>query len=44
MIQDQHNLVLLRSGAVSRVLTKIVTLDRLIDRQFKNIKLLMQAV
>ena len=34
----------LRSEAVSRVLTKIDTLDRLIDRQFKNVKLLMQAV
>ncbi|MDA9950871.1 DUF1804 family protein [Luminiphilus sp.] len=44
MVQGQHNLALLRSEAVSRVLTKIDTLDRLIDRQFKNIKLLMQAV
>ena len=44
MVQGQHNLASLRSEAVSRVLTKIDTLDRLIDRQFKNIKLLMQAV
>ena len=44
MVQGQHNLVSLRSEALSRVLTKIDTLDRLIDRQFKNIKLLMQAV
>ena len=44
MIQGQHNLVSLRSEAVSRLLAKIETLDRLIDRQFKNIKLLMQAV
>ena len=44
MIQGQYNLASLRSEAVSRVLTKIDTLDRLIDRQFKNIKLLMQAV
>ena len=44
MIQGQYNLASLRSEAVSRVLTKIDTLDRLIDRQFKNVKLLMQAV
>ena len=44
MVQGQHNLMSLRSEAVSRVLTKIETLDRLIDRQFKNVKLLMQAV
>ena len=44
MVQSQHNLMSLRSEAVSRVLTKIDTLDRLIDRQFKNVKLLMQAV
>ena len=44
MVQGQHNLMSLRSEAVSRVLTKIDTLDRLIDRQFKNIKLLMQAI
>ena len=44
MVQGQHNLASLRSDAVSRVLTKIDTLDRLIDRQFKNVKLLMQAV
>ena len=44
MIQGQYNLVSLWSEAVSRSLTKIDTLDRLIDRQFKNIKLLMQAV
>ena len=44
MIQGQYNLASLRSAAVSRVLSKIDTLDRLIDRQFKNIKLLMQAV
>ena len=40
MVQGQHNLASLRSEAVSSVLTKIDTLDRLIDRQFKNIKLL----
>ena len=44
MVQGQHNLASLRSEAVSRVLTNIDTLDRLIDRQFKNVKLLMQAV
>ena len=44
MVQGQHNLMSLRSEAVSRVLTKIDNLDRLIDRQFKNVKLLMQAV
>ena len=44
MIQGQYNLASLRSEAVSRVLTKIDTFDRLIDRQFKNIKLLMQAI
>ena len=44
MIQGQYNLASLRSEAVSRSLTKIETLDRLIDRQFKNIKLLMQAI
>ena len=44
MIQGQYNLASLRSEAESRVLTKIDTLDRLIDRQFKNVKLLMQAV
>ena len=44
MVQSQHNLMSLRTEAVSRVLTKIDTLDRLIDRQFKNVKLLMQAV
>ena len=44
MVQGQHNLMSLRSEAVSRVLSDIDTLDRLIDRQFKNIKLLMQAV
>ena len=44
MVQGQHNLASLRSEAVSRVLTKIDTLDRLIDCQFKNVKLLMQAV
>ena len=44
MVQGQHNLASLRSEAVSRVLTKIDTIDRLIDRQFKNVKLLMQAV
>ena len=42
MVQGQHNLASLRSEAVGRVLTKIDTLDRLIDRQFKNVKLLMQ--
>ena len=44
MVQGQHNLMSLRSEAVSRVLNDIDTLDRLIDRQFKNVKLLMQAV
>jgi len=44
MIQGQYSLASMRSKAVSRVLTTIDTLDRLIDRQFKNIKLLMQAV
>ena len=44
MVQGQHNLTSLRSEALSRVLTKIDILDRLIDRQFKNIKLLLQSV
>ena len=44
MVQGQHNLASLRSEAESRVFTKIDTLDRRIDRQFKNIKLLMQAI
>jgi hypothetical protein len=44
MVQSQHNLASLRSEAVSRVLSDVDTLDRLIDRQFKNVKLLMQAV
>ena len=38
MVQGQHNLMSSRSEAVSRVLSDIDTLDRLIDRQFKNIK------
>ena len=44
MVQSQHNLASLRSEAVSRVLSDVDTLDRLIERQFKNVKLLMQAV
>ena len=44
MVESQHNLASLRSEAVSRVLSDVDTLDRLIDRQFKNVKLLMQAV
>ena len=40
MVQSQHNLMSLRSEALSRVLSKIDTLDRLIGRQFKNFKLL----
>jgi len=44
MIQGQHNLTSLRSEAVSNLLSKLDTVDRLIDRQFKNVKLLMQAV
>ena len=44
MVQGQYTLVSLRSKAISRVLSDLDTLDRLIDRQFKSIKLLMQVV
>jgi hypothetical protein len=36
MVQGQHNLMSLRSEAVSRVLTKIDTLDRLIRRSSRR--------
>ena len=38
-----HNLTSLRAEATREALPQIDTLDRLIDRQFKNIRLLMQA-
>ena len=38
-----HNLDSLRLVALSRARSSYETLDRLIERQFKNVKLLMQA-
>ena len=38
-----HNLDSLRSDALSRARSSYETLDRLIERQLKNVKLLMQA-
>ena len=43
MIQKGHNPASLRAEATKEALPQIDTLDRLIDRQFKNIRLLMQA-
>ena len=43
MVVNGHNLSSLRSSALSSVRNSYETLDRLIERQFKNVKLLMQA-
>jgi predicted ribosome quality control (RQC) complex YloA/Tae2 family protein len=43
MTERGHNLASLRAEATRQALPQIDTLDRLIDRQFKNIRLLMQA-
>ena len=43
MPEKGHNIASLRAEATREVLPQIDILDRLIDRQFKNIRLLMQA-
>ena len=43
MTEKGHNLASLRAEATRDALSQIDTLDKLIDRQFKNIRLLMQA-
>ena len=43
MTSKGYNLASLRAEATREALPQIDTLDRLIDRQFKNIRLLMQA-
>ena len=43
MNEQGHNIATLRAEATCEVLSQIDTLDKLIDRQFKNIRLLMQA-
>ena len=43
MTEQGHNLTSLRAEATREVLSQIDTLDKLIDRQFKNVRLLMQA-
>ena len=43
MTAQGHNLASLRAEAIKETLPQIDTLDRLIDRQFKSIRLLMQA-
>ena len=43
MTSKGYNMASLRAEATREVLPQIDTLDRLIDRQFKNIRLLMQA-
>ena len=43
LVINGHNLDSLRTEAFSRVRDSYETLDRLIDRQLKNVKLLMQA-
>jgi len=43
MTSKGYNLASLRAEATREVLPQIDTLDRLIDRQFKNIRLIMQA-
>ena len=43
MAEKGHNLFSLRAEAIRVALLQIDTLDRLVDRQFKNIRLLMQA-
>ena len=43
MTEKGHNIASLRAQAARDALPQIDTLDKLIDRQFKNIRLLMQA-
>ncbi len=43
MTEKGHNFTSLRAEATREALPQIDTLDKLIDRQFKNIRLLMQA-
>ena len=43
MTEKGHNIASLRAEATREALPQIDILDRLIDRQFKNIRLLMQA-
>ena len=43
MTAQGHNMPSLRAEAIKETLPQIDTLDRLIDRQFKSIRLLMQA-
>ena len=43
MTEKGHNIASLRAEATRDALSQIDTLDKLIDRQFKNIRLLMQA-
>ena len=43
LVINGHNLDSLRTEAFSRVRDSYETLDRLIDRQLKNVKLLMQS-
>ena len=43
MTEKGHNITSLRAEATREALPQIDTLDKLIDRQFKNIRLLMQA-
>ena len=43
MTEKGHNIASLRAEATREALPQIDTLDKLIDRQFKNIRLLMQA-
>ena len=43
LTEKGHNIASLRAEATREALPQIDTLDRLIDRQFKNIRLLMQA-
>ena len=43
MTEQGHNIATLRAETTREVLSQIDTLDKLIDRQFKNIRLLMQA-
>ena len=43
MTAQGHNLASLRAEAIKETLPQIDTLGRLIDRQFKSIRLLMQA-
>ena len=43
MTEKGHNIASLGAEATRDALSQIDTLDKLIDRQFKNIRLLMQA-